>query len=53
MTTAVGIGSGATFWLDECVGHVLTQLSEIISVSCPNLADRRCRGDPHGQRLVS
>jgi predicted secreted protein len=36
MTTAVGIGSGAQFWLDNA-SDVLTQLSEIISVSCPNL----------------
>lgn len=36
MTTAVGIGSGAQFFLDNA-SNSLTQLSEIISVSCPNL----------------
>lgn len=36
MTTSVGIGSGATFWLDNASG-VLTQLSEVLSVTCPNL----------------
>ena len=35
MTTAVGIGSGAEFWLDSA-GDVLTQLSEILSVALPN-----------------
>jgi hypothetical protein len=36
MTTAVGIGSGATFSLDNASG-TLTLLSEIITVTCPNL----------------
>jgi hypothetical protein len=35
MTTAVGIGSGAEFWLDNASG-VLTQLSEILAVALPN-----------------
>lgn len=35
MTTAVGIGLGAEFWLDNA-SNTLTQLSEIISVSPPN-----------------
>jgi predicted secreted protein len=35
MTTAVGIGLGAEFWLDSA-GDVLTQLSEILSVALPN-----------------
>lgn len=35
MTTAVGIGSGAEFWLDNA-SNVLTQLSEILSVALPN-----------------
>lgn len=35
MTTNVGIGSGAEFWLDDA-SDSLTQLSEIISVALPN-----------------
>ena len=35
MTTNVGIGLGAEFWLDSA-SDVLTQLSEIISVALPN-----------------
>lgn len=35
MTTSVGIGSGATFWLDNAAGS-LTQLSEVLSVALPN-----------------
>ena len=35
MATSVGIGSGAQFWLDNA-SNVLTQLSEVISVSLPN-----------------
>lgn len=35
MTTEVGIGLGAEFWLDSA-GDVLTQLAEIISVGLPN-----------------
>lgn len=35
MTTSVGIGSGAEFWLDNA-SDSLTQLSEIISVALPN-----------------
>ncbi len=35
MTTEVGIGLGAQFWLDSA-SDVLTQLGEIISVGLPN-----------------
>jgi predicted secreted protein len=35
MTTEVGIGLGAEFWLDSA-GDVLTQLGEILSVALPN-----------------
>lgn len=35
MATSVGIGSGAQFWLANA-SAVLTQLSEVISVSLPN-----------------
>jgi predicted secreted protein len=35
MTTNVGIGSGAEFWLDSA-SDVLTQLSEVLSVTPPN-----------------
>ena len=35
MTTAVGIGLGAEFWLDDAADS-LTQLSEILSVALPN-----------------
>lgn len=35
MTTAVGIGLGSEFWLDNASG-VLTQLDELLSVTPPN-----------------
>src|SRR5574338_1066895 len=35
MTTNVGIGIGAEFWLDDA-SNVLTQLDEVLSVSPPN-----------------
>lgn len=35
MTTAVGIGLGSEFWLDNASG-VLTQLDEVLSVTPPN-----------------
>jgi hypothetical protein len=36
MTTSVGIGSGAQFWLDNA-SDVLTQLGEILGVPNPNV----------------
>jgi predicted secreted protein len=36
MTTAVGIGSGAEFWLDDA-SDVLTKLGEILGVPNPNV----------------